>query len=77
MANNRHVVQRIVEPERKSDHEQGRADFYLFTAGQVRRSKRSVNQSPWQSAPIDFNNRYVNLASTVCALTPDALAIAV
>ena len=72
----RHVVQRVVEVERETGHQQGTADFNpVDRRVQMRWRERSIDHRLRQRRAVQLDHSHVDLAPRVHALPPERLAV--
>ena len=78
VAHDRHVMQRVVEAERKADDEERRADGDLIAkVVDVAGRERAVNDRCRQRGALDLDRCDVDLAARVDPLPPDGFAVPV
>ena len=78
MANDRHVVQRVVETERKTHHQQGGANLDLIqSAEQMLRREGAEHRRFGERRAFDLDRGDVDFSCRIKTLAPEALAVAV
>ena len=75
LPNDRQMVQRIVEPERKTDDQQRRSNRHCIARTRKMIGAECLESCPrWQCTPIEFDYGHVDLAAIIRSLTPERVA---